>query len=261
VVGDPTRITQVLINLVSNAIKFTEAGTIHVHLRVGQMHTDGSFMLQCTVTDTGIGIPPEKQALVFESFTQSDQSTSRKYGGFGLGLAISKKLAHLMQGELGVQSPLPNQERGAAFWFSVRLKQVLNPAQAVPAAKTQPEFKLRDDIRILVVDDNAMNVLLMQKIFRSMGITITSAQSGEEALALARTQAFDLVFMDIQMPEMDGLQASALLRQADFAGPIIAFSANAYKDDIHKSLQAGMNDHLSKPFTRQELVEVLAKWV
>jgi two-component system, sensor histidine kinase len=261
VLGDPSRINQVLINLVSNAIKFTEQGRIHIHHQIDQPPAaDGSVMLTCTVTDTGIGIAQAKQKQVFESFTQSDQSTSRKYGGSGLGLAISKKLVSLMQGELGLISPLPNQDNGTTFWFSVRLQPVKSEATAAPKPSNNPEFKLPQDIQILVVDDNAMNVMLMQKIFKSMGATIATAQSGQEALAVAQSHSFDLVFMDIQMPDMDGLEASVRLRQANFSKPIIAFSANAFQEDIRKSLAAGMNDHLSKPFTRQELITLLKKW-
>jgi hypothetical protein len=261
VIGDPSRINQVLINLVSNAIKFTERGSIQVHHQLNPgVAADGSVVLKCTVTDTGIGLPEDKQIQVFESFTQSDQSTSRKYGGFGLGLAICKKLVHLMKGEMGVISPIPGQQQGAAFWFSIQLKTMDKEVAPEPKPINSPDFKLREDIQILVVDDNAMNMMLMQKIFKSMGATIATAQNGEEALALVRAQPFDLVFMDIQMPEMDGLEASVVLRQENFDGPIIAFSANAYKDDIHKSLAAGMNDHLSKPFTRQELIAILNKW-
>jgi two-component system, sensor histidine kinase len=260
--GDASRLNQVLVNLVSNAIKFTEQGSIQVHHQVTESDlASGTLVLTCTVTDTGIGIPADKQALVFESFTQSDQSTSRKYGGFGLGLAISKKLVNRMGGELGLISPLPGQDRGAAFSFSVRLRQVQEAKPAAPKAHNNPAFQLRQDIRILVVDDNEINMVLMKNIFKTMGTSITTAQSGEEALHLARTQVFDLVFMDIQMPEMDGLEASRLLRKAGFQGVIIAFSANAYKEDAHKSLAAGMNDHLNKPFTRQDLINLLKKWV
>jgi PAS domain S-box-containing protein len=261
VLGDANRLNQVLINLVSNAIKFTEQGSIHVHHQVRQTdQADGTLVLTCTVTDTGIGIPADKQTLVFESFTQSDQSTSRKYGGFGLGLAITKRLVKKMDGEMGLISPLPGQDRGAAFWFSVRLKQIKEVKAVVPKLNSNPAFQLRKDIRILVVDDNEINVVLMQKIFKSMGTSITTALNGKEALNLAQSQVFDLVLMDIQMPDMDGLEASMLLRKSGFQGVIIAFSANAYKGDIHKSLAAGMNDHLNKPFTRQDLIALLKKW-
>ena len=261
VLGDASRLNQVLVNLVSNAIKFTEQGSIHVRHQVTQSdQADGTFVLTCTVTDTGTGIPADKQALVFESFTQADQSTSRKYGGFGLGLAISKRLVKQMEGDLGLISPLPGQDRGAAFWFSVQLKQVKEVKADVPKLKSNPAFQLPRDFRILLVDDNEINVMLMQTIFKSMGTSITTAESGKEALSLAQSQVFDLVFMDIQMPDMDGLEASRLLRKAGFQGVIIAFSANAYKEDFHKSLAAGMNDHLNKPFTRQDLIAILKKW-
>ncbi|MGV3640757.1 MAG: response regulator [Adhaeribacter sp.] len=259
--GDPSRLTQVLVNLVSNAIKFTGSGGISIYHEVDQINqAEGTLQLKCTVTDTGVGIPAGKQELIFQSFTQSDQSTSRKYGGFGLGLAISKKLVSLMKGEMGVLSPLTSNARGTAFWFNIRLDLVDLPLAAPSVPGEQAAFKLRQDIRILVVDDNAMNVMLMQKTFRTLGASIATASNGQQALDMARDQTYDLVFMDIQMPDMDGLEASERLRQEKYSGPIIAFSANAYKDDIHKSFAAGMNDHLSKPFTRQELIAILKKW-
>lgn len=259
--GDPSRLTQVLVNLVSNAIKFTDSGGISIYHEVDQInHAKGTLLLKCTVTDTGVGIPAGKQELIFQSFTQSDQSTSRKYGGFGLGLAISKKLVTLMKGKMGVLSPLTSNARGTAFWFNIGLNLVDLPLAAPADPGEQAAYKLRQDIHILVVDDNAMNVMLMQKIFRTLGASIATASNGQQALDMAREQTYDLVFMDIQMPDMDGLEASERLRQAKYSGPIIAFSANAYKDDIHKSLAAGMNDHLSKPFTRQELIAILKKW-
>ncbi|MFT2007919.1 response regulator [Pontibacter sp. 13R65] len=259
VIGDPNRINQVLINLVSNAIKFTETGEITVHHRVDKLE-DEHLVLTCTVTDTGVGIPSSKQAIIFDSFTQSDQSTSRRYGGFGLGLAISKKLVNILDGEMGVISPLPGQSKGSSFWFTVKLKAA--EIQTEDAADDQPDidFKLKEEKQILVVDDNEINMFLMQDILENFGARVSTAQSGEEAIKLAQETPFDIVFMDIQMPDIDGLEATALLRKAGFKGTIIAFSANAYKDDIHKSLAAGMNDHLCKPFTQEDLIALLTKW-
>ncbi|MBJ6119025.1 response regulator [Pontibacter sp. BT310] len=261
VIGDPTRINQVLINLVSNAIKFTEKGSIDVHCQLENLNEQASeATLYFTVTDSGIGIPAEKQEIIFESFTQSDQSTTRKYGGFGLGLAISKKLVKLMRGEMGIISGQEGQ-RGTTFWFKVSLRYdkqlAVNPAEEV----ADTLFRLPNEPKILVVDDNPMNVLLMQDVLEQMGAVVTSAKSGEEALQLATNQPFDLIFMDIQMPGMDGLQATEQLRRQNYSHPIVAFSANAFKDDITKSMNAGMNDHLCKPFTTKELVSMLRKWL
>ncbi len=262
VIGDPTRISQVLINLISNAIKFTEAGSINVRCSLAAANeADETIQLKFSVTDTGIGIPLEKQGLIFESFTQSDQSTTRKYGGFGLGLAISKKLVNLMNGEMGIISPPPGEPTGATFWFNVTLKYLANEAVAPETDDFDTTFELQQDANILVVDDNAINVLLMQDVLENFGAKVTTAESGEEAVKLALANPFDLIFMDIQMPGMDGLEATSRLRRANVLSPIVAFSANAYKDDIEKSIEAGMNDHLCKPFTNRDLVAVLKKWV
>lgn len=259
VIGDPTRIGQVLINLVSNAIKFTEHGSVHVYLEAAAGEQD-ALQLKCTVTDTGIGILEEKQAVIFDSFTQSDQSITRNYGGSGLGLAISKKLAILMQGEIGVVSPLPGQLNGSCFWFTVSLKSVQSQESNSANADIDTEFKLQEDTKILVVDDNVLNVMLMEDVLGNLGATVTTAQSGKEAVEIAQSKSFDLVFMDVEMPHMNGLEAATLLRNLNFSSPIIAFSANAYKDDIQRSIKAGMNDHLCKPFDRNELVDLLKKW-
>ncbi len=259
-IGDSNRINQVLINLVSNAIKFTERGEIAVHHRAEKAEGN-TYLLTCTVTDTGVGIPDEKQALIFDSFTQSDQSTSRRYGGFGLGLAICRNLVKKMEGQLGVISPLPGQEHGATFWFSIKLKATEQTMAQPESPANDPNFKLQVEKQILVVDDNEINMYLMQDILEGFGAKVTTAISGHEAIRLAQETAFDLIFMDIQMPGIDGLEATAQLRKAAFTAPIIAFSANAYKEDIHKSLAAGMNDHLCKPFTQEDLIVLLNKWL
>ncbi|GAB3830993.1 hypothetical protein GCM10028895_47780 [Pontibacter rugosus] len=261
IVGDPTRINQVLINLVSNAIKFTETGSIRMHGSVLAVdEAEEAVELLFTVTDTGIGIPAEKQAVIFESFTQSDQTTSRKYGGFGLGLAISKKLVRLMHGEMGVSSPPERQGEGSSFWFSVKLNFVKSEELAMDDDEYELSYKVRDNYQVLVVDDNPINVLLIQDVLENYGAVVTTAEGGEEAVQIALDNPFDLILMDIQMPGVDGLEASSRLRRAGLKSPIIAFSANAYKDDIAKSMEAGMNDHLCKPFTNRDLVAILKKW-
>lgn len=263
VIGDPTRINQVLINLISNAIKFTEAGSITAHGELEEMkQEEETAVLRFTVTDTGIGIPKEKQSVIFDSFTQSDQSMSRRYGGFGLGLAISKRLVNLMQGEMGIISPPAGQQGGATFWFNVKLKYVPSSTDTLPEPdEFDSDYALSNNTSILVVDDNAINVLLMQDVLEHLGAQVTVAQNGEEAVEIAMANSFDLIFMDIQMPGMDGLEAASRLRRSNIASPIIAFSANAYQDDIAKSISAGMNDHLCKPFTSKDLVTVLKRWV
>lgn len=261
VAGDPTRINQVLINLVSNAIKFTESGSITMHAALDAATSENeSITLKFAVTDTGVGIPADKQELIFDSFTQSDQAVSRKFGGFGLGLAICKKLVRLMQGEMGVVSPPAGAATGATFWFTISVGKL--PADAMePEEEFDVSFTFSKPTKVLVVDDNPINVFLMQDVLENFGAQVTTAESGAEAVQLALADAFDLIFMDIQMPEMDGLEATSKLRRAHITCPIIAFSASAYKEDIARSLEAGMNDHLCKPFTPRELKTLLSKWL
>lgn len=261
VISDPTRINQVLINLISNAIKFTESGSIHVHCELKSLdEADSTTEIKFSVHDTGIGIPFEKQEIIFDSFTQSDQSMSRKYGGFGLGLAISKKLVNLMDGEMGITSPVIGQETGSTFWFSIKLKYLSSETMDLEEEDFEENFQLPENKHIMVVDDNPINIILMQDVLENMGAIVTTAENGEEALTIALSQPFDIIFMDIQMPGMDGLEVATRLRGAHVTSPIIAFSANAFKDDIAKSISAGMNDHLCKPFTTRDLVMLLRKW-
>lgn len=261
VISDPTRINQVLINLISNAIKFTESGSIHVHCELKSLdEADSTTEIKFSVHDTGIGIPFEKQEIIFDSFTQSDQSMSRKYGGFGLGLAISKKLVNLMDGEMGITSPVIGQETGSTFWFSIKLKYLSSETMDLEEEDFEENFQLPENKHIMVVDDNPINIILMQDVLENMGAIVTTAENGEEALTIALSQPFDIIFMDIQMPGMDGLEVATRLRGANVTSPIIAFSANAFKDDIAKSISAGMNDHLCKPFTTRDLVMLLRKW-
>ncbi|MBD1395537.1 response regulator [Pontibacter sp. JH31] len=259
-IGDPTRINQVVVNLVSNAIKFTQEGRIDVHFRADQLEGD-EVLLTCSVTDTGIGIPADKQAMVFESFTQSDQSTSRKFGGSGLGLAISKKLAKLLKGDLQLISPLPGQERGSLFWFTIRLKKVHQTEQTSDNIQDDTSYMVPAGTRILVVDDNEINVMILQTVLENMGATVHTAFNGQDAVDMAQAEPYQLVFMDIQMPGMSGLEATKLLQEANYKTPIIAFSANAFPNDIVKSLEAGMVDHLCKPFEQHDLVMMLRKWL
>nr|WP_255749419.1 PAS domain-containing sensor histidine kinase [Pontibacter liquoris] len=262
VIGDPTRINQVLINLVSNAVKFTETGSIAVHCTLAALkENDVAAKLKFTVTDTGIGIPAEKQGLIFESFTQSDQSMSRKYGGSGLGLTISKKLANLMAGNIGLTSPPASIAQGTCFWFDIEVKLVAAKTILPEEDKDDLSFALAPGVQILIVDDNPINVLLMQEVLRILGAVVTTAHSGEEAVEKVLSGSFALIFMDIQMPGMDGLEAARRIRAESIATPIVAFSANAYQEDIEKSIEAGMNDHLCKPFTNQDVIETLKKWV
>lgn len=260
-VGDAVRINQVMVNLVSNAIKFTHEGSIKVHHKADPVSDGEEVVLTTTVADTGIGISPEKQEMIFDSFTQSDNSTTRKYGGWGLGLTISKKLIELMQGQLGVISPAPGKKSGSTFWFSLKLKVVKNENDENRAASYYANYRVPEGAHILVVEDNDMNMVLMQDILENMGALVSTARDGKEALDIIQVTKLDLVFMDLQMPRMGGVEATSRLRNEGNTVPVIAFSANAYQQDIHESTEAGMNGYLCKPFTRKELVEVLEKWL
>ncbi|WP_101443401.1 PAS domain-containing hybrid sensor histidine kinase/response regulator [Pontibacter ramchanderi] len=259
-IGDPTRINQVVVNLVSNAIKFTEEGSIDVLFKAEPL-SEEELLLYCSVSDTGIGIPADKQAMVFESFTQSDQSTSRKYGGSGLGLAISKKLAKLLQGDLQVISPLPGQQKGSLFWFTIRLKRMQAKQPLQQETEDDSNYQVPAGKHLLVVDDNEINVMLLETVLENFGAKVTTAFSGQEAIDLVRKDKFDLIFMDVQMPGISGLEAARTLRQENYTTPIIAFSASAYSSDIENSLASGMNDYLCKPFEQSELIGLLKKWV
>ncbi len=258
VTGDPTRIRQVLTNLISNAIKFTRNG--HILLEVAVEEAEG---LRLTVSDSGVGIPPEKLRDIFKAFTQADASTTRKYGGTGLGLAITSKLITLMGGNIEVSST-PGE--GSSF-------AVILPLKPAPDTAGLPE---NNDIRgnnigynwsekkILVVDDNEINLKVAQKLLRKQQPSITLAKDGREALNKAMSTVFDCIMMDIEMPVMNGLEATRLLRSK--AGPnqktpIIALTANALKGDRERYLRAGMNDYLSKPLNKDELREKVAYWL
>ena len=254
VIGDPTRLNQVLVNLVGNAIKFTEKGEVSVHFSTTTK--DGEQFLSCSVTDTGIGIPLEKQSLVFDQFTQSDNSITRKYGGSGLGLAISRQLIELMEGEIGITSPPIGKENGTTFHFQVPLK----VGKEVEIETTQNKDYQFEDVKILAVDDNKVNLVLLERMLSKVGIIVTTAMDGQEAIKKAHSEEFDLVLMDIQMPVMDGLTAARTLRKSDYQKPILALSANVDTENITRITAAGMNDFLQKPFHRPDLMKLLKKW-
>ena len=252
VLADRHRLMQVLVNLLGNAIKFTQQG--HVMLRVKQ--SDQSLVFE--VEDTGIGISEDQQAKVFERFSQATVQTQAVYGGNGLGLAISKRLVELMGGEIGVKSQLGH---GSVFWFTVPLV----PAQAkVPEHVQHPRFANQQQHawRFLIVDDVAMNRLLLRQILKLEypQSLITEAEDGLAALQAINTEGFDLVFMDMVMPQMDGIEASKSIRSTvDHQGqrlPILGLSANVNSSDRERFIDAGADDFLLKPYDRQTLVEV-----
>lgn len=262
--GDPIRIGQVLLNLIGNAIKFTERGDIVIRSE----KTEDEFqrpMISFSVSDTGIGIPPDVQKTLFNPFTQADGSTARKYGGTGLGLSISKQIVEMMSGQIGLSS---EKGQGSTFWFTIPYEPVqegrvlarskVNPASSEPVVS----FSGR---KILLADDNPINQLLISTLIRHLGCFVQVVTNGKEALNAMAKDSFDLVLMDCQMPEMDGFETTEKIRSAEKASgqrvPIVALTANALKDDIDRCLQHGMDQHLSKPIVKEQLYAVLARFL
>jgi signal transduction histidine kinase/ActR/RegA family two-component response regulator len=254
--GDPTRIKQVLVNLVGNGIKFTPRGhvTVAIHRRVA---SHGRDLFRFEVRDTGIGIPETKQGVLFNAFSQMDSSTTRRYGGSGLGLAISKKLVEAMGGEIGVES---RPSMGSLFWFDLPLAQ--GDITAPQAAEQHVLIPSRPR-HVLLVEDVELNQVLVADMLRSYGHKVTIAENGEEAITLAARGPFDLVLMDVQMPVMDGVEAARQIRRLPppaSAVPILALSANVMPEDRARYLAAGMNGALTKPIDWPQLFEALAKY-
>jgi len=281
--GDAGRLRQVLLNLAGNAVKFTSQG--EVTLRVAsEPAAGGRIGLRFTVSDSGIGIPLEKQLLIFAPFEQADKSTTRRYGGTGLGLAISRKLVGLMGGTLSVESPWRDSGGqmcpGSAFHLAIELP-VAPPSPARDRA-TQPGCGAASEasrsrtgpalpagpsrpLHVLLVEDNEINRRLFTNVLKKMGHSVVSAGNGLEALATLQRAEVDVALMDIQMPEMDGVQATAAIRAGELPGsrrlPIIAMTAHAMRGDCERFLQAGMDGYISKPIDTQSLLQCLEKVV
>jgi two-component system, sensor histidine kinase and response regulator len=263
--GDSLRVGQILINYANNAVKYTDRGRIVLKARAEERGRN-EVLLHFSVTDTGIGLTPEQQELLFQSFQQADSSITRKYGGTGLGLAISKNLAQLMGGEVGVESRVGE---GSTFWFTVRAGVVRHTGLTVPAGLTSLGEPLDmvlpaapGGTRVLLVEDNEINQLVAQEILRDAGYVVEVAENGQIAVDMVRQRDWDVVLMDMQMPVMDGLQATACIRKlVNRTGlPIIAMTANAMQRDRDRCLAAGMNDFVTKPVDPEELFKILVKW-
>ena len=268
---DPTRLRQMLSNLISNAIKFTAAGAVRIEATEVEQR-DGQALLEFAVIDSGIGISDEKQALLFKPFSQADDSITRQFGGTGLGLSIVRSLARMMGGDVGVDS---QPAQGSRFWFRIRADRVAaSAAAATPISRpstqgsgiTQsPATRLAG--QVLVVEDNAVNRKLIEALLKKFGIEARSVENGQEALAALDTDHRpDMVLMDIQMPVMDGITATEELRRRDReAGrphlPVIALTAGAFEDDRRRCMEAGLDDFLTKPVIVDELVAMLEKWL
>ncbi len=266
VVGDQARLHQVLVNLVGNALKFTEKGS--VTLKVAS-DTDGDNpfepeRVRFEVNDTGIGIPRHIQDSLFQAFTQADTSTTRKYGGTGLGLNISRQLVEKMGGSMGVDSV---ESEGSTFWFTVLFgkaakEQITEMKDAVKARTGSKPKKRPRDMRILLVEDNMVNQAVAMGMLKKLGYAGQGATDGKDALRLLSATEFDLVFMDIQMPVMGGIEATHLIREGKAGGrnkqvPIIAMTAHATKKDRQMCLDAGMNDYIPKPISSQLIIEAM----
>ena len=275
-IGDSLRLGQVLTNLASNAVKFTEQGAVGVRVAALPAAPEAEEqVLQFEVWDTGIGIDKQELPRLFTVFSQGDSSTTRRYGGTGLGLAISKSLIERMGGRIEVEST-PGQ--GSCFRFTVRLRVDREPARMPPHSRAEaasappgtPELSALDRVRlrgrhVLVVEDNRLNLELAKALLAELGVRVTTATDGLTGVELALAQRFDLIFMDIQMPELDGLEATRRIRRAEGEQapgvPIIALTAHALTADRAKSLTAGMNDHLTKPVDPVSLSTMLKRWL
>jgi len=254
VIGDAQRLRQILLNLLSNAIKFTETGS--VSLTVSSRAVAAGIDLDFTIRDTGIGIPDSVQRQIFEPFTQADSSTTRRYGGTGLGLTICRRLLELMGGRLAVDSA---PGRGSTFRFAIVVQAAEYPNMA-GSGRLKPQIPIsRSALRILLVEDNAVNQRVALRMLEKMGHRVEIANNGREAVIAVQSSSFDVVFMDCQMPEMDGYAATKAIRSLRRGAqlPIVAMTANAMPEDRQRCLDAGMDDYLLKPLSTERLHEVL----
>jgi CheY-like chemotaxis protein len=266
VVGDELRVRQVVVNLLGNAIKFTQRGEVTVRVRAllsSPAETAAGMQLRVTITDTGIGVAADKQKLIFAPFEQADSSTTRQYGGTGLGLAISSQLVHLMHGTIDVESPWLDDETGmrvcgTAFHFTARVGIGREPARAVrnaDPATTRP-------LHVLVAEDNPVNQLLATRLLEKLGHRVITASNGREAVARLDTHAPDVILMDVQMPEMDGFEATAAIRAREAGSgrrtPIVALTAHALQGYREECIRAGMDEYLTKPIALEDLARTLA---
>ncbi|MDA1053371.1 MAG: ATP-binding protein [Planctomycetota bacterium] len=278
VIGDSVRLRQILVNLIGNAIKFTDNGEIKV--LVTPVGSEEDELVRFEVSDTGVGIPPDRIDKLFTSFTQVDNSTARKYGGTGLGLAICRHLVEMMGGQIGVES---ERNVGSTFWFEIPLQRVAGEPSIVPSntindcllghateTPVDEHTGFRDtpsvpNLRALLAEDNSTNQLFAREVLTQAGMQCDCVVNGEEALVAVRFQPYDLVLMDCQMPKMDGFEATRSIRRMERDGeldghlPIIALTANAINGDRERCVEAGMDDYLSKPFEPRQLLSLIAQ--
>jgi CheY-like chemotaxis protein len=262
-VGDPTRLQQALLNYGTNAVKFTESGTITLRATI-ETETAALIWVRFEIQDTGIGIAAETIPRLFASFEQADNSTTRQYGGTGLGLAITRRLAELMGGKAGVES---TPGIGSTFWFTACLKkqflaELVIGENAIKDAERIIALQHRG-CRILVADDEAINREVSKTLLESVGLLVDTADDGKEAVSMARKTSYAAILMDIRMPRLDGIDATQQIRQmpGGSTAPIVAMTANVFTEDKAACFAAGMNDFLKKPFRPESLFEVLLPWL
>ncbi|EKT4521213.1 response regulator [Pseudomonas putida] len=257
VTGDPTRIRQILLNLIGNALKFTEQGQVEVDARWHMLDPQLAWFT-CAVRDTGIGIDSDRLEMMFVAFQQADSSISRRYGGTGLGLAIARTLAERMGGQLRGES---REGLGSTFTLEIPLP-LASPSAALPSTSTERQTPLQGG-RILLVEDNPVNQSVIDAMLRSLGFDVSIASDGAQAVDQVAQQSFAAVLMDCRLPVVDGYEATRRIRLLPDTAqlPIIALTANALQGDRERCLAAGMNDYLSKPFKRTELQQVLQHWL
>jgi len=258
-IGDESLINQVLENLVENALKFTHKGSVTLNIECHKKSADGAE-LYFQIIDTGIGIPKEKHALVFDKFMQNDSSSKRLYGGTGLGLAISKQLIELMGGKIGLIS---STGRGSTFFFNLTLPQASHPATISLEEKEKIQTQIKPGMKILLAEDNHVNQKVAVAILRKAGCEVDLVENGQDAIQKIKFKQYDIVLMDCQMPIMDGFEATTRIRamqEPTCSTTIIAITAHAMKDDKQKCINGGMNDYISKPVNRQELINLINKY-
>jgi CheY-like chemotaxis protein len=250
------------VNLSNNAVKFTDLGGVAVRAALAE---DGprQVLIRFEVSDTGVGIANEARSRLFLNFEQSDNSMTRKHGGIGLGLALAKRLASMMGGDIGVTSRLGE---GSTFWFTARLDKAAKSVPAPAGAEPRADDRLRaryGGARILLAEDEPINMTVTKELLEAVGLVVDCAENGAQALAMARDGHYDLILMDLQMPVMNGIEATRALRALPDGDkvPILALTANAYAEDRRLCLEAGMNDHLGKPVPPNRLFEALLTWL
>ena len=256
--GDPTRISQVFGNLINNGLKFTDIGKVSISIELRNENINYAF-LSCSVKDTGIGIPREKLKVIFESFKQASTDTTRKFGGTGLGLAITQKLLAQMDSEIKVKS----ESTGTEFYFELRIKKVKDDALIQNEPTIISENNLKGS-KILLVEDNDMNKRVAVKFLEKWEIKVDHAWNGKEAVAFFKNNSYDLILMDLQMPEMDGYEATRIIRELEGNKPkvpILALTASAMLNVKDKIINIGMNDFITKPFDPNEFEKTLNKHI